>query len=104
MPDVQAAARVGQHLEYVVLGPRGIRGLVQIRVVIPALVPLQLDLVVVVARWVLGVFHNVLRVSRSFLSQPSSIGVSRIKALERSRGCCRMRRNPSNPIYPLPIF
>ena len=94
--DVQAAAWIGQHFKHIIFGARGIRiGLVKIGVVLPALMPLQLDLVMVVRDF----GHSRLRVSRFFRSSPScSTGVSRIKALLRSPGWARMRRNPSRPI------
>src|ERR1700739_4710674 len=46
--DVQRAARIGQHLQHVILGPGGILfGLVE-RCVLPALEPLLFDLLMVV--------------------------------------------------------
>src|SRR5205085_9854582 len=89
--DVQRAAGIGEHLQYVKFLAAGILfGLIE-GGVLPALVPLQLDLVVVVR--LLG--HNFFKVSTLRRSSPSSsTGVSRMNGFKRSFGCARMRRNP----------
>ncbi len=84
MADVQRAAGIGQHLQHVVFRARGILfGFVK-GGVLPAGVPFQLDLVVVVRLF----GHSLFKFSR----------------LRRSLGCARMRRNPALPMYPSPMF
>src|SRR5215471_2992112 len=101
MPDVQTPAGIREHLQHVVLGAGRIRiGLVKLPVAAPALLPLQLDFVMVVRAF----RHRDFRVFRFLRSPPCSIGVSKMNALSRSPGWARMRRNPLRPIYPAPMF
>src|SRR5260370_38821312 len=95
VPDVQSAARIGQHFEHVVFRLAGIfLGLKQSRV-LPALVPFHFDLVEVVLLF----RHSFFSASMFLKSSPcSSTGVSRMKAFPLSWGWLRSRRNPSLPI------
>src|SRR5260370_22089695 len=75
--DVERAARVRQHFKHVELGLSGILLGLKQGGVIPALLPLQFDLLMVVRLF----RHSFLSVSIFLTSSPSlSIGVSMMKA------------------------